>query len=335
MESSRNLSRIDPLFERNLSLEAVRISEAAAINCWPWVGKGDQMAADRAAVAAMRRVLNNLTIDGTVVIGEGERDNAPMLYVGERVGCGGESVDIAVDPLEGTQLAANNASGSMAVIAFAEHGGFLHAPDVYMKKIAYRTPDGRAIEGVSVRNATGDNLQRLAKGLGKPVDMIHLCVLDRPRHAEIIATARENNCRVTLIPDGDITAVIAAVSPSNPIDCYIGTGGAPEGVLAAAAVNCLGGVIEGQLLFSNEDDVRRARNSGIDDLDRLYSLPDLARGKTTFTATGVTDGPILRGVHEDESMIRTFSVAMRSHTGTVRFLAGEHNIRRKPFPEIS
>ncbi len=321
-------SSIDPIFERNLSLEAVRVTEAAALRTLNWIGRGEKDQADQAAVSAMRQVLSRLSIDGRIVIGEGERDEAPMLFVGEKVGIGGEQVDIAVDPLEGTDLCAHDGPGAMAVIAFAEREGLLHAPDVYMQKIAYRSKDNRPIAGVSVVEAPEDNMRRIAQHWGQEPHELHVCMLDRPRHASILQAARALGCRVTLIPDGDISAVIATIDPNSSINCYIGTGGAPEGVLAAAAINCLGGIIEGKLVFRNEQEIQRARKTGIDDLERIYLLADLARGKTTFTATGITSGPLLDGMELTATGVKTHSVAMRSHTHTIRYITAHHMLSK-------
>ncbi len=281
--------------DRNLALEAVRVTEAAALSASRLMGRGDEKAADQAAVDAMREALNGLAIDGTVVIGEGERDEAPMLYIGERVGSGsGPKIDIALDPLEGTTITAKGGANALAVIAMADAGGFLNAPDVYMDKIAVGggLPDGV----VDLDEAPGANLKNLAQAKQCDVADLVVCILDRPRHAELIANVRAAGARIMLIGDGDVSGVMATSDPETGIDIYMGSGGAPEGVLAAAALRCIGGQMQGRLLFRNDDERGRARRLGITDLDRKYDLLDLAHGDVMFAATGVTNGSMLKGV---------------------------------------
>jgi fructose-1,6-bisphosphatase II / sedoheptulose-1,7-bisphosphatase len=321
------------IMERNLALEAVRVTEAAAIAASRWMGRGDEKQADQAAVDAMRQALNGLEIDGTVVIGEGERDEAPMLYIGEKVGdADGDSpkIDIALDPLEGTTITAKGGNNAMAVMAMADAGGFLNAPDVYMDKIGV---GGGLPEGVvDLDNTPAENLAALAKAKNKNLDEMVVCILDRPRHAELIKAVREAGARIQLISDGDVSGVIATAQASSGIDIYMGSGGAPEGVLAAAALRCIGGQFQGRLIFRNDDEKARARKYGIEDFDRKYSLLDLAKGDVMFAATGVTDGTMLRGVRYFSGGLETESMVMRSKTGTVRRIAATHNIERKPMP---
>lgn len=313
--------------ERNLALEAVRVTEAAALAASLWVGRGDEKAADQAAVDAMRRALNGLAISGTVVIGEGERDEAPMLYIGEVVGAGGPATDIALDPLEGTTITAKGGPNALAVIALAEHGGFLNAPDTYMEKVA--TGPGVPEGIVDLDNTVEENLKNLARAKGAEVSDLQVCVLDRPRHEELIARIRATGARIMLIGDGDVSGVIATATPGSGIDLYLGSGGAPEGVLAAAALQCIGGQMQGRLIFRNEDERNRARRIGITDFSRKYGLDDLAHGNLMFAATGVTDGPMLRGVRRFAGGASTHSIIMRSKTGTVRRIEATHNFRRK------
>ncbi|MFN4311055.1 MAG: class II fructose-bisphosphatase [Ferrovibrio sp.] len=303
--------------ERNLTLEAVRVTEAAAIAAARWVGHGDEMAADQAAVDAMRTALNALSIDGTIVIGEGERDEAPMLYIGEKVGTGtGPRIDIALDPLEGTSITAKGGSNAMTVIAFANAGCFLNAPDVYMDKIAV---GGGLPEGVvDLDLAPAENLKRLADAKGIAVSELTVCILDRPRHMDLIGQVRGTGARIALISDGDVAGIIATTDPDTGIDIYMGSGGAPEGVLAAAALRCIGGQMQGRLIFRNEDERSRARRLGIEKLDRKYNLTDMASGDVIFSATGVTDGPLLHGIRRVPGGHRANSIVMRSQTGTIR-----------------
>ncbi len=316
--------------DRNLALEVVRVTEAAALAASRLMGRGDEKAADQAAVDAMRRALNSLAIEGTVVIGEGERDEAPMLYIGEKVGQGGPKVDIALDPLEGTTITAKGGPNALAVIAMAEQGGFLNAPDVYMDKIAVGggLPDGV----VDLDMKPEDNLKSLAKAKGVEIADLVVCILDRPRHAELIAKVRESGARIMLISDGDVSGVIATSRPDSGVDIYMGSGGAPEGVLAAAALRCIGGHIQGRLLFRNDDEKGRATRLGIKDLNRKYGILELAKGDVMFAATGVTDGSMLKGVRRFPGGATTHSIIMRSKTGTVRVVEATHNYRVKPGP---
>ncbi len=320
------------VIDRNLALEAVRVTEAAALAASRLMGRGDERAADQAAVDAMRRALNVLDIDGTVVIGEGERDEAPMLYIGEKVGTGkGPKIDIALDPLEGTTITAKGGSNALAVIAMAEEGGFLHAPDVYMDKIAI---GGGYPEGIiDLDMEPAEVLGNLARAKGCEVGDLVACILDRPRHAELIAKVREAGARIMLISDGDVSGVIATSLPESGIDIYMGSGGAPEGVLAAAALQCIGGQMQGRLLFRNSDEKRRAEACGITDLDRKYDLDDMAHGDVMFAATGVTTGSMLRGVRRFKGGAYTHSMVMRSKSGTVRKIEAEHDFTRKTAPD--
>ena len=315
--------------DRNLSLEAVRVTEAAAIAAIEWMGRGDEHAADQAAVDAMRTALNGLAIDGTVVIGEGERDEAPMLFIGEKVGTGkGPLVDIALDPLEGTTITATGGSNALAVLAIAEDGGFLHAPDTYMEKIAVGA--GLPDDVVDLDETPGRNLASLAKAKGCEVSDLVALILNRPRHEEIIAKTREAGARIRLIQDGDVAGVIATSRRETGIDIYMGTGGAPEGVLAAAALQCIGGQMMGRLVFRNDDERSRASRMGITDFSAKYKLGDLAHGDIAFAATGVTSGWMLKGIEMRPGVITSQSMVMRSKTGTVRLISAEHDLRRKP-----
>ena len=314
--------------DRNLALELVRVTEAAALSASLLMGRGDEKAADQAAVDAMRNALNSLSIDGTVVIGEGERDEAPMLYIGEKVGLGnGPQIDIALDPLEGTTITAKGGYNALAVVAMAEKGGFLNAPDVYMDKIAI---GGGLPDNIVDLDATpAENLKALAKAKGLHVADIVACILDRPRHQELIAKVRAAGARIMLISDGDVSGVIATAQPDTGIDIYMGSGGAPEGVLAAAALRSTGGFMQGRLLFRNDDEKARAKKWGISDLNKKYGLTDLAKGDVMFAATGVTDGPMLRGVRRFAGGAFTHSVIMRSKTGTIRRIEATHNFGKK------
>jgi fructose-1,6-bisphosphatase II / sedoheptulose-1,7-bisphosphatase len=317
------------ILDRNLALEAVRVTEAAALSASRLMGRGDEKAADQAAVDAMRRALNSLSIDGEVVIGEGERDEAPMLYIGEKVGLGtGPRVDIALDPLEGTTLTAKGGPNALAVIAMAESGGFLNAPDVYMDKLA--VGGGLPANIVDIDASPAQNLAALAKATRRDVSDLVVCILDRPRHAEIVKKVREAGARIMLISDGDVSGVIATALPESGVDMYMGSGGAPEGVLAAAALRCIGGQFQGRLLFRNDDERGRAHRLGIKDLNRKYDLLELAKGDVMFAATGVTDGSLLRGVRRYAGGASTHSIVMRSKTGTVRKIEATHDLTRKP-----
>lgn len=318
------------VLDRVLVLEMVRVTEAAAINAAKLIGRGDEKAADAAAVEAMRAALNELYMDGTVVIGEGERDEAPMLYIGEKVGSAigtGPKIDIALDPLEGTTITATAGPNALAVLACAEEGNLLNAPDVYMDKLAVGPgyPDGI----ISLDKTPTQNVQAVAEAKGvKPEELI-VCVLDRPRHTALIAELRAIGCGIQLIPDGDVAGVIATTNEDTGIDIYMGSGGAPEGVLAAAALRCVGGQFNGRLLFRNEDEKARARKWGITDLNKIYVLEELAKGDCIFAATGVTDGSLLGGVkHRRGGVMTTESVVMRASSRTVRWVKGEHRKER-------
>lgn len=315
------------VMERNLALEVVRVTEAAALAASRLMGRGDEKAADQAAVNAMRQALSDMQVDGTVVIGEGERDEAPMLYIGEKVGAGGPRIDIALDPLEGTTITAKGGQNALAVIAMAEAGGFLNAPDVYMSKIA--VGGGLPDDVVDLDEAPGKNLVELAKAKRVDVSDLVVCVLDRPRHNEAIARIREAGARIMLISDGDVSGVIATSVRDSGVDMYLGVGGAPEGVLAAAALRCIGGQMQGRLVFRNEDERARAQRWGITDYDRKYGLLELASGNVMFAATGVTDGTMLKGVRRFHGGASTHSIVMRSKSGTVRTIEALHNFERK------
>ena len=275
----------------------------------------------------MRHALNALDIDGTVVIGEGERDEAPMLYIGENVGKGGPKIDIALDPLEGTTITAKGGQNALAVMAFATHGGFLNAPDVYMDKIAV---GGGLPEGVvDLDKSIKENLANLSDAKNVSISDLLVCILDRPRHAEIINDVRNAGARIMLISDGDVSGVIASAQNETGVDLYVGSGGAPEGVLAAAALRCIGGQMQGRLLFRNEDEVGRAKRIGIENLDAKYTLSQLASGEVLFAATGVTDGTMLRGVNRNGERAYTHSIIMRSSTGTVRKIEAFHDWTKK------
>ncbi len=315
--------------DRNLALEAVRVTEAAALSASRTIGRGDEDAADAAAVDAMRLALNALPIQGTVVIGEGERDEAPMLYIGEKVGNGhGPELDIALDPLEGTSITAKGGQNALAVLAMADKGGFLNAPDVYMRKLG--VGPGIDESKLDLDAPVRDTLAFIAREKGARVEDLVVCILDRPRHEDLIRDVRASGARISLIQDGDVSAVIAACEAESGIDVYIGTGGAPEGVLAAAALQCLGGKILGQLVFRNADEIARAEKVGITDLKRIYRTNDLAKpDNVMFAATGVTDGAMLQGVRRTAHGARTHSIIMRSKTGTIRRIEATHNFDRK------
>ena len=304
------------VLDRSLVMDAVRVAEAAAIAAWALAGRGDEMAADQAAVDAMRTALNDLDIDGTIVIGEGERDEAPMLYIGEKVGKGGPAVDIALDPLEGTSLTAKAMANALAVMAWAPTGTLLHAPDTYMDKIACGPGYPAGILDLDVSAA--DNARAMAAAKGVAITEITACVLDRPRHAEIIASLRDAGARVHLITDGDVAGVMNTADPETGIDFYIGQGGAPEGVLACAALKCVGGQFQGRLVFRNADERARAKSHGITDLDKKYDLHEMVRADAIFVATGVTDGALLQGVKFKDGFVHTHTVVMNSASKTVR-----------------
>lgn len=312
---------------RTLALELARVTERAAVAASRLSGRGDEKEADQAAVDAMRQELNALPIEGTIVIGEGERDEAPMLYIGEEVGTGGPKVDIALDPLEGTTLTAKNMENALAVVAMAEGGTLLHAPDVYMDKIAIGGgyPDGI----VDLDAPAGDNIKALAQAKGVDVSEITACVLDRPRHANLIAEIRGVGARVSLISDGDIAGVIATTDTTTGIDIYMGVGGAPEGVLAAAALRCIGGQMQGRLVTNNEEQKARAAKMGVKDFDAKYSMIEMASGDVIFAATGVTDGSMLDGIKVTKEGVSTHTIVMRSSTGTVRRIRAFHRADSK------
>jgi fructose-1,6-bisphosphatase class II len=316
--------------DRNLALEFVRITEAASLSCAKLMGRGDEKAADQAAVDAMRKAFDSVRIDGTVVIGEGERDEAPMLYIGEKVGRKTEDsmeVDIALDPLEGTTICANGGVGAISVIAVAEKGGFIHAPDTYMDKIAVGPG---AVGVIDIDLSAKENIGRVSEALKKPIGDITVVILDRPRHKDLIQEVRKTGARIHLIGDGDVSAAVAAAWPDSGIDLLIGIGGAPEGVISAAAMRCLGGDFQGRLKFRNEEEKQRAGRMGIKELDKKYSIQELARGHVMFCATGVTDGPLLKGVKlYPGNKARTQSIVMRSQTGTIRQVETFHNFALK------
>ena len=311
------------ILDRVLVLEMVRVTEAAAIAASTLTGRGDEKAADAAAVEAMRAAFNELDMDGTVVIGEGERDEAPMLFIGEKVGTGnGPAIDIALDPLEGTTICAKAGPNSLAVLAISDKGGLLNAPDVYMDKLA--VGPGLPAGVIDLDKSPTENIKAIAAAKGVEPREIVACVLDRPRHEALIAELRAIGCGVMLIGDGDVAGVIATTNPDTTIDVYMGSGGAPEGVLACAALRCVGGQFKGRLLFRNDDERARARKWGIEDLDRQYDLDDLVKGDCIFAATGVTDGSLLEGVKRRGKVMTTESVVMRASSGTIRWVKGEH-----------
>ena len=323
-EAKRDTTPVD----RNLAMELVRVTEAAALAASAWIGRGDKNSADGAAVDAMRRAFDTVAISGTVVIGEGEMDEAPMLFIGEKVGLGGVPVDIAVDPLEGTTITATGGPNSIAVLAVAEHGGFLHAPDIYMDKIA--VGPGLPVGVVDIDASPLENLRNLARAKKCEINDLMVCMLGRDRHAEIIRACREAGARITLLPDGDVAGVVACAQPEAGIDLYLGSGGAPEGVLAAAALRCIGGQMQGRLLYEDDVQIERARAMGIADPHRKFGVEDMARGEVMFAATGVTTGAFLRGVRKTATGAVTHSTVMRSKTGTVRYIEGHHNFTVKP-----
>ncbi|ESR23311.1 class II fructose-bisphosphatase [Lutibaculum baratangense] len=316
--------RHETSLDRVLTLEIARVTERAAVAAARQRGRGDEKGADQAAVDAMRNELNKLPIQGVVVIGEGERDEAPMLYIGEEVGLGsGTKVDIALDPLEGTTLCAKDQPNSLAVIAMAEGGTLLNAPDVYMDKIAVGPDLPQGV--IDLDASAGDNLRELAKAKGVPVEALTACVLDRPRHAGLIEDIRVAGAGIRLIGDGDIAGVIHTTEPDETgIDIYMGIGGAPEGVLAAAALRCIGGQMQGRLILDSDDKIRRAKNMGIDDPHRKYNMEDMAQGDVLFSATGVTDGNLLSGVHLGQGWIKTETLVMRASSRTVRWIRSRH-----------
>ena len=314
--------------DRNFALEFVRVTEAAALESALMMGRGDEKAADHAAVEAMRMMLNSIQFDGTVVIGEGERDEAPMLYIGEKVGKGaGQKLDLALDPLEGTTICAVGGNNALSVIAIAEEGNFLHAPDTYMQKIAVG-PDAKG--AIDLLASPTENLKNIAKAKKRSVEQLTVIILDRPRHAELIAEVRRSGARIWLIGDGDVSAAISTCKRDSGVDVLMGSGGAPEGVIAAAALRCMGGDFQGQLLFRKDEERTRATAMGIKDFNRVYQINDLAKGNVMFCATGVTQGTFLNGVRFFTGGARTQSIVMRSESGTVRHIEAEHRFETKP-----
>ena len=314
--------------DRNLALELVRATEAAALACSGLMGRGDEMAADQAAVDAMREALNRIEMDSVVVIGEGERDQAPMLYIGEKVGTGnGEKLEIALDPLEGTTICATGGPNALSVIAAAEEGGFLHAPDTYMDKIAVGSV-GRG--SIDIDKSPTENLRAVADAKRVPVEELTVVILDRPRHENLIEEVRSVGARIKLIKDGDVSAAIATCSREHRVDLLMGIGGAPEGVIAAAALRCRGGDMQGRLELRNADEVERAKAMGVTDIHAKLTLKDLASGNVMFAGTGVTSGDFLHGVRFRPEGAVTHSVVMRSETMTTRWIEAEHNVRYEP-----
>ncbi len=324
--------RLGQITDRNLALELVRVTEAAAISAARWIGRGQKNDADGAAVEAMRKAFDHVAIDGTVVIGEGEMDEAPMLYIGEKVGYGGPAMDIAVDPLEGTTLTAKGGPNALAVVALAEHGNFLHAPDIYMDKIA--VGGGLPPDVVDLDAPVAENLRNLARARKRDVSDLIVCMLDRDRHKELMAKCREAGARIMLISDGDVAGVIATATPDTGVDIYMGSGGAPEGVLAAAALRSIGGQMQGRLLYEDDGQIARAREMGITDPSHKYRLEEMAKGDVMFAATGVTDGAMLRGVRRSGTAAVTHSMVMRSKSGTVRFIEAHHNFATKTWAPV-
>jgi len=314
--------------DRNLALEVVRVTEAAAIAAARLMGRGNEKQADQVAVNAMRKALNGMRIKGTVVIGEGERDEAPMLYIGEEVGKGeGPEMDIALDPLEGTTTTARGDNNALTVIAMADKGNFLNAPDTYMDKIAVG-PEAKGV--IDITRSPTENLNAIAAAKKCHIADLTVIILDRARHEDLITEVRRAGARIKLIHDGDVSAAIATCRPSRGVDVLMGTGGAPEGVLAAAALRCTGGDFQGRLNFRNEEEKVRAKKMGITDLERIYGLEDLAKGNVLFAATGVTHGEFVKGVVFYGGGATTHSVVMRSETGTIRYIEANHNFVKKP-----
>lgn len=315
--------------ERSLTLELVRVTEAAALASARWMGRGKQDSADGAATTAMRAVLDTIPMEGSVVIGEGEMDEAPMLYIGEELGTGkGPKVDVAVDPLEGTKIVAQGTWNALSVIAMADEGHLLHAPDMYMEKIAVGP---EAVGKVDINASTIENLKAVAKAKNKDVEDLMAIVLDRPRHEDLIREIREAGARIRLIPDGDVAAAINTAFDETGVDILLGIGGAPEGVLAATALKCLGGEIQGKLVPKNDDEIARCQRMGIEDMDKVFYMNDFCSGDDAiFAATGVTDGELLKGVQFKGSKATTQSIVMRYKSGTVRFVDGQHRLKQKP-----
>lgn len=320
--------RVVSILERELAMEFARVTEAAALDAGRWCGRGDKIAADQAAVTAMREMFDTVNVDGVVVIGEGEMDEAPMLYIGEKVGRGKHvQVDIAVDPLEGTNLVAKGLNGSIAVLAVAPRGCLLHAPDMYMDKIA---AGPCAVGKISLDASPAENVKAVAKSLNKGVQDVTVVILDRPRHKEIIQELRALGTRIKLISDGDVSPAVATAISGSGVDMMIGIGGAPEGVLAAAALRCLGGEFQGRLWPEDESDIKRAEKLGIKDIKKILTMDDLVRGQDViFSATGITDGDFLKGVRYYGNTVTSHTVVMRGATGTVRFIEAQHRVDKK------
>lgn len=313
---------------RNLALELVRVTEAAALASGRWIGRGDEKSADHAAVEAMRKAFDSIDFDGKIVIGEGERDEAPMLYIGEKVGAGnGPKVEIACDPLEGTTITALGRSEAISVIAAADAGGLLHAPDTYMDKIAVG-PGARGV--IDITKSPTWNVREVARALKKDVQDMMVIILDRERHQDLIAEVRSTGARIRLIGDGDVSAAVAVAQEHAGVDMLIGIGGAPEGVIAAAALLCLNGDMQGVLKFRSDEERSRAKKMGISDLNRIYGLNDLAKGNVMFVATGVTNGSYLSGARYFGGGAATHSIVMRSQSGTIREIKATHHFDRKP-----
>lgn len=315
--------------ERSLTMELVRVTEAAALSSARWMGRGLKNEADDAATSAMRTVFDTIPMQGVVVIGEGEMDEAPMLYIGEKLGTGaGPAVDVAVDPLEGTNIVAQGTWNALAVIAIADKGNLLHAPDMYMEKIAVGP---EAVGKVDINASTYENLQAVAKAKKKDIEDVVAIVLDRPRHRQLIQEIRQAGARIKLIPDGDVAAAINTAFDETGVDILFGIGGAPEGVLAAVALKCLGGEIQGKLVPKDEAERARCERMGIQDLNRVFYMEDFCKGDDAiFAATGVTDGELLKGVQFKGTRATTQTVVMRAKSGTVRFIDGEHSLKKKP-----
>jgi len=314
--------------DKNLALEFVRVTEAAALSCARWLGRGDAMSADNAAVEAMRYVFKAVDIDGIVVIGEGERDEAPMLFIGEEVGKGGVKVDIALDPLECTNSVAYGRPNALAIVAAAERGNFLHAPDTYMEKIAVGS---YAKDVIDLNDPPEENLKRIAEAKGYAVEDLTVMILDRERHEKLINRVRATGARIRLIMDGDVSAAISTALPDTGIDVLMGIGGAPEGVLAAAALRCIGGAIHGRLVPRNNREIERAKKMGVSDINKIFTTEELAKGDNIMlAATGVTNGDMLRGVRYTGTGAITDSIVMRSKSGTVRFITTEHRFDKDP-----
>ncbi len=314
--------------KRNLALEFIRVTEIAAINSARWMGRGDEKAADQAAVDGMRKMLDTVDCQGVVVIGEGERDEAPMLYIGEKVGSGvGPEIEIALDPLEGTTICAHGGYNAISVMAIGSKGCMLNAPDIYMNKIAVG-PDG--IGAIDINDTPTNNLKRLAQRKSCTISDLTVIILDRPRHAELIKEVRAAGARIFLIGDGDVSAAIATALPNTGIDIMMGIGGAPEGVIAAAAMRCIKGDFQGVLVPRNDGDIERAKKMGVADINKVYAMEEMAKGDVMFVATGVTDGSLLKGVQFKPWGAITNSIIMRSKSGTTRFVSAEHHFDRKP-----